>query len=152
MVEFAYRHGLRVSELVEFQRTDIRFNEKRLWVKRKKRGVAHFHSINGQEVRDLKRVIKEGGDSRYLFVTNRGGPFTTKAFEQMLKRAAARVDDLKGLRVHPHMLRHGRGHVLVNDGTDTRRIQEFLGHRSIQHTVRYTHLDEDKLEGLEECR
>ena len=43
-------------------------------------------------------------------------------------------------RVHPHMLRHACGYKLANDGVDTRSLQAYLGHRNIQHTVRYTEL------------
>ena len=43
-------------------------------------------------------------------------------------------------KVHPHMLRHATGYVLANKGTDTRTLQSYLGHRSIQSTVRYTEL------------
>jgi type 1 fimbriae regulatory protein FimB/type 1 fimbriae regulatory protein FimE len=42
--------------------------------------------------------------------------------------------------VHPHMLRHATGFKLANDGPDTRAIQLYLGHKNIQHTVRYTEL------------
>jgi type 1 fimbriae regulatory protein FimB len=42
------------------------------------------------------------------------------------------------LRVHPHQLRHGCGFALADQGADTRLIQDFLGHRNIQHTVLYT--------------
>ena len=57
----------------------------------------------------------------------------------MLKRAgeAAGFD----MKIHHHMLRHACGFKLANDGVDTRTIQAYLGHKSIQHTVRYTELD-----------
>ena len=42
--------------------------------------------------------------------------------------------------VHPHMLRHACGYQLANQGVDTRALQAYLGHRNIQHTVRYTEL------------
>ena len=45
-----------------------------------------------------------------------------------------------GLKIYPHMLRHAGGCALANAGHDTRAIQDWLGHRSIQHTVRYTEL------------
>ena len=44
------------------------------------------------------------------------------------------------IKVHPHMLRHACGFKLANDGVDTRALQAYLGHRNIQHTVRYTEL------------
>jgi type 1 fimbriae regulatory protein FimB/type 1 fimbriae regulatory protein FimE len=43
--------------------------------------------------------------------------------------------------VHPHMFRHAAGYKLANDGHDTRALQAYLGHKNIQHTVRYTELD-----------
>ncbi len=46
--------------------------------------------------------------------------------------------------VHPHMLRHACGFKLANDGHDTRAIQHYLGHKNIQHTVRYTELAPDR--------
>ena len=49
-------------------------------------------------------------------------------------------EKLGGIQVHAHMLRHGCGYALANAGHDTRAIQDWLGHRSIQHTVRYTEL------------
>ena len=56
----------------------------------------------------------------------------------MVERAARAADfDMK---IHPHMLRHSCGYKLANDGVDTRTIQGYLGHKSIQHTVRYTEL------------
>jgi integrase len=42
--------------------------------------------------------------------------------------------------IHPHMLRHGCGYALANAGHDTRALQAYLGHKNIQHTVRYTEL------------
>ncbi|MGB7934534.1 MAG: tyrosine-type recombinase/integrase [Gammaproteobacteria bacterium] len=50
--------------------------------------------------------------------------------------------------VHPHMLRHGCGFKLANDGHDTRAIQHYMGHRNIQHTVRYTELAADRFNGF----
>jgi site-specific recombinase XerD len=68
----------------------------------------------------------------------RGGPFTTDAANRLIKRIGERAGF--GFPVHCHMLRHGCGYALANAGHDTRAIQDWLGHRSIQHTVRYTEL------------
>ena len=46
--------------------------------------------------------------------------------------------------VHPHMLRHACGFKLANDGQDTRALQHYLGHKNIQHTVRYTELSRER--------
>ena len=48
------------------------------------------------------------------------------------------------LAIHPHMLRHACGFKLANDGHDTRALQHYLGHKNIQHTVRYTELNPDR--------
>jgi site-specific recombinase XerD len=50
--------------------------------------------------------------------------------------------------LHPHMLRHSCGYKLANDGVDTRTIQSYLGHKSIQHTVRYTELAPTRFKSL----
>jgi type 1 fimbriae regulatory protein FimB/type 1 fimbriae regulatory protein FimE len=73
-----------------------------------------------------------------VFVTERSAPFTTAGFARMMERAAESAD--VKLKVHPHMLRHACGFALSNAGHDTRAIQAYLGHRNIQHTVRYTEL------------
>ena len=52
-----------------------------------------------------------------------------------------------GCSVHPHMLRHACGFYLANKGMDTRAIQHYLGHRNMQHTVRYTQLDATRFVG-----
>jgi site-specific recombinase XerD len=73
--------------------------------------------------------------SPFVFVSERGGPFTTDSFNWMVKRAGQKAD--LPLQVHAHMLRHAAGYKLAGDGHDTRSIQDYLGHKNIQHTVRY---------------
>ena len=68
-----------------------------------------------------------------------------KAVNYLVAKAATAA----GLpHVHPHMLRHSCGYYLANKGTDTRTIQDYLGHRNIQHTVGYTKLAAARFEGL----
>ena len=77
-----------------------------------------------------------------MFVTERGGPLTTDTLRKMVQRAGASAR--LPFPVHPHMLRHACGFKLANEGHDTRAIQQYLGHRNIQHTVRYTELRADR--------
>src|SRR5438045_2041827 len=84
-------------------------------------------------------VGEQPASSRHVFLSERGAPISTAGFARMLTRTAD-VAGLADLNVHPHMLRHAAGYKLANDGTDTRAIQLYLGHRQIQHTVRYTQL------------
>jgi integrase len=76
--------------------------------------------------------------SPFVFVSERGATFSTAGFARMLERAAE-VAELK-IKVNPHMLRHACGFALANAGHDTRALQAYLGHKNIQHTVRYTEL------------
>ncbi len=69
-------------------------------------------------------------------MTERDGPMTPKAFHALFGRIGARAK--MPFPIHPHMLRHGCGYALANAGHDTRALQAWLGHRNIQHTVRYT--------------
>src|SRR6186997_1224844 len=74
----------------------------------------------------------------FVFTSERGSPFTTAGFARMVERAG--VEAKLGFPAHPHMLRHACGFALANKGHDTRALQAYLGHRKIQHTVRYTEL------------
>ena len=73
-----------------------------------------------------------------MFVSEREAPFSVSGFRRMIERAG-QAAGLK-IKAHPHMLRHACGYALANRGHDTRALQAYLGHRNIQHTVRYTEL------------
>jgi type 1 fimbriae regulatory protein FimB/type 1 fimbriae regulatory protein FimE len=139
MILVAYRHGLRVSELVDLRWDQIEFVSGSLHVRRVKRGTPSTHPILGDELRALRRLQREQEPkSSFVFTSERGSPFTTAGFARMVERAGAEAK--LGLKVHPHMLRHACGYALANRGHDTRALQAYLGHRNIQHTVRYTEL------------
>jgi type 1 fimbriae regulatory protein FimB/type 1 fimbriae regulatory protein FimE len=139
MVLVAYRHGLRVSELVDLRWDQIDFPTATLHVRRVKRGTPATHPIRGDEMRALRRLDREQEPrSPFVFTSERGAPFTTAGFARMVERAGE--DAGFSFKVHPHMLRHACGYKLANDGHDTRALQAYLGHRNIQHTVRYTEL------------
>ena len=138
LILIAFRHGLRVSELVALRWDMIDLKQGLLHVSRLKNGVSSTHPVRGPELRALRRLQRDYPDTPYLFVTERKGPLTTSTVRKLLARAGEHAEI--GLPVHPHMLRHSTGYKLANDGHDTRAIQHYLGHRNIQHTVRYTEL------------
>ena len=143
MILVAYRHGLRVSELVDLRWDQIDFNTATLHVRRAKKGTPSTHPILGDELRALRRLSREQDPkSPFVFTSERGAPFTTAGFARMVERAGA-VAKL-AFKAHPHMLRHACGFALANKGHDTRALQTYLGHRNIQHTVRYTELSPDR--------
>ena len=94
--------------------------------------------LRGPELRALRKLRRDYPETEYLFVTERGGPMTDSNVRKLVKRAGERAEI--GFPIHPHMLRHSAGYKLANDGQDTRAIQYYMGHRNIQHTVRYTEL------------
>jgi hypothetical protein len=86
----------------------------------------------------LQHAAAKSCKSPFVFTSERGSPFTTAGFARMVERAG--VEARLGFPAHPHMLRHACGFALANKGHDTRALQAYLGHRNIQHTVRYTEL------------
>jgi len=138
LILIAYRHGLRVSELVALRWDMVDLKQGLLHVSRLKNGVESVHPIRGPELRALRKLQREYPDTPYLFVTERKGPLTTSTVRKIIARAGEKAQI--GMPIHPHMLRHSTGYKLANDGHDTRAIQHYLGHKNIQHTVRYTEL------------
>jgi type 1 fimbriae regulatory protein FimE len=139
---FAYRHGLRVSELVALRWDQIDLEQGLLHVSRLKNGVPSTHPLRGPELRAVRRLRREQGTSPYVFTTERRGAMTDSSVRKIIARAGETAQ--LGFPVHPHMLRHACGFKLANEGHDTRAIQHYLGHRNIQHTVRYTELAADR--------
>jgi site-specific recombinase XerD len=134
----AYRHGLRVSELVSLRWDQIDLSQGLVHVARLKNGVASVHPLRGPELRALRRLQRKDASAAYVFVSERKAPLTPDAVRKIMARAGRQA----GIEfpIHPHMLRHATGYKLANDGHDTRAIQQYLGHRNIQHTTRYTEL------------
>jgi site-specific recombinase XerD len=139
MILVAYRHGLRASELVDLRWDQVDFKMATLHVRRVKQGTPSTHPVVGDELRALRRLQREQEPkSPFVFTSERGAPFSTAGFARMVERAG--VEAKLAFKAHPHMLRHACGFALANKGHDTRALQAYLGHKNIQHTVRYTEL------------
>lgn len=155
-----YRHGLRVSEATALRWLDLDLKRRTVHVHRLKGGRDAVHTLQRDEVEALERLRGGGGDpagsargadggkdgaggSEFVFVSRRGTPLSADMVQKLVREAGeeARL----GMRVFPHMLRHACGHALADRGLDTRRIQDFLGHQDIRHTVRYTELAPGRL-------
>lgn len=145
LILIAYRHALRVGELVALRWDQVDLTQGLLHVARIKNGSASTHPLRGPEIRALRRLKREG-EGNYVFTTERGGPLTTSTVRKLVARAGEAAGI--GFPIHPHMLRHAAGFKLANDGHDTRAIQHYLGHRNIQHTVRYTEMAPDRFKGF----
>ncbi len=141
LIMLAYRHGLRVTELVSLCWDQIDLGQALMHINRIKRGTPSVHPLRPPEIdalKELKRDVNKG----FVFCSERGGELSADAFRKIIARAGM----VAGLSfsVHPHMLRHACGYKLAQAGQDTRAIQHYLGHRNIQHTVRYTHLSAER--------
>lgn len=142
----SFRHGLRVTEAIELQRQDLDLDGGRLWVSRLKGGLSTSQPLQGDEIRALRAYLRSRSDNLpFLFLSSQGSSMTRQNAHYLVKQAGERA----GLgAVHPHMLRHSCGHVLADNGTDTRLLQDWLGHRDIRHTAHYSRTASKRFEGL----
>lgn len=93
----------------------------------------------------LGPLLKGKGPRDHVFISERGAPITRNGFAKML----ARLDvppDLAALDIHPHMLRHSAGYATVK--ADLQVAAAFLGHKRVENTLRYRHLDPERFVGL----
>ena len=139
LLQLLYDHGLRVSEALDLRVSSIDFAARTLYVERLKSGRSARHPIRAQAFDLLNDWVASGrlrGEDSRVFVSERGRVMTRQQVHYLVRR----YGQLAGLpiAVFPHMLRHGAGYALADRGVDTRLIQDYLGHRSIQSTVIYT--------------
>jgi integrase len=138
MILIAFRHGLRAIEICGLEWSQVEFGRNAaLHVRRAKNGKPSVHPLRGDELRAL-RELQRDAKTPFVFETERETGFTADAVNRLVKTIGQRAK--LPFPVHCHMLRHACGYALANKGHDTRAIQDWLGHRSIQHTVRYTEL------------
>lgn len=141
-----FRHGLRTAELVALKWQQVDLKAGYLDVHRAKRGNNAKHPLRGPELRALREVQREYPNSPYVFVSERRAPLSTRSIREIV----ARVGKLAKLSFapHPHQLRHACGYYLASQGHDTRAIQDYLGHKHIMHTVRYTAMAPQRFESF----
>jgi type 1 fimbriae regulatory protein FimB len=145
-----FRHGLRVSEACALQLDQVDIESRVLHVARLKKGLSTTHPLRPDELRAVKAWLTERAkmkpDTDAFFISERRAPLSRKTAWLAIRN----YGELAGLPVpaHPHMLRHGCGFALADQGADTRLIQDYLGHRNIQHTVIYTATNPARFERL----
>ncbi|HXB80673.1 MAG TPA: tyrosine-type recombinase/integrase [Bradyrhizobium sp.] len=143
MVTLCYRHALRASEVCELEWSQVSFDEGTLYVRRAKNGKPSTHPLRGDELRMLRKIkADQQPASSFVFTSERGGPFSPASFNWMVKRAGKNAN--LPFQVHAHMLRHSAGYKLANDNHNLRAIQDWMGHKQISHTTRYTELSPNK--------
>ncbi|EJF1949780.1 tyrosine-type recombinase/integrase [Salmonella enterica] len=155
LIMMAFLHGFRVSELLSLRLSDLDLHSRIVQVSRMKNGFSTVHPLVPREILAIKlwlrirqEVVEKSGnpDAGWLFITRTGGGLSRQQGYNIITRAGR----LAGLNIdaHPHMLRHACGYALADNGIDTRLIQDYLGHRNIRHTVRYTASSAARFDGI----
>lgn len=151
LIFWMYRRGWRVSEACSFSLQDVDLEARVVYVSRSKNGTPTTHPIAPDELRALKAWLKvregyTGADSSSVFLSERGEAFERQQVNYLLKKYGEKAGF--GFVPHPHMLRHACGYALANAGHDTRAIQTYMGHRSIQSTTIYTETNVGRFRGF----
>ena len=133
-----FRHGLRSIEAISLRWDNITFKTGHMHVHRAKNGRDSVHPIRGQELRWLRQLKRDYPDCPYVFTSERKSPLATRTVRGIVAKAGVKAE--LNIKVHSHMLRHACGHYLASKGHDTRALQDYLGHKNIHNTVRYTQL------------
>ena len=136
-----YSTGVRVSELVGLERSDVDFSQRQLKVtgKRNKQRIIPF----GEELlHDMKLYEEElqpltGQNNGPLFVDNKGQRLSTAQVRCIVEKYLSKVTLQK--KKSPHVLRHTFATVMLNNGADLEAVKELLGHESLATTEIYTH-------------
>ena len=131
-----FRHGLRAGEASLLKWDAVMFDERNVSITRLKGSESGIHRLQTDEIEALLQLKEQYPGNYHLFVGERDKKLTTGAIAKIMMRAGELAN--LPLPVHPHMLRHSCGYYLAEQGLPTRDIQEYLGHKNIQHTVRYT--------------
>ena len=152
LFEVLYATGLRVSELVGLQLTQINLQQGVLRVtgKGNKERLVPLgeEAINWLEkyLLHTRADLLKGQVTDALFVTSRGGAMTRQAFWYLIKRYAFQAEI--ATEISPHTLRHAFATHLLNHGADLRVVQMLLGHSDLSTTQIYTHVANERLKSM----
>lgn len=154
LIMMAFLHGFRASELLTLKVSDLDLRGRMLYVNRLKNGFSTVHPVLPSEAHAIGRWLRVRtkiterleSDPGWLFISRRGQYLSRQQFYNIISVTSKRAG--LPLTAHPHMLRHACGYALADNGVDTRLIQDYLGHRNIRHTVRYTASSSARFEGI----
>jgi integrase/recombinase XerD len=152
LLELMYASGLRVSEVVGLEVSDIDFDEGILRT-RGKGGKERIVPVGRQALGSIRGYLRSGRPAltknrpqRQLFVNFRGEKLTRQGLYKIVRKyaTAAGLAD----RMSPHTLRHSFATHLLAGGCDLRAVQEMLGHADVSTTQTYTHLSTERLKDV----
>ena len=145
-----FHHGLRVSEACRLLLSQADIESRILHIKRLKDGLSMTHPLQDEKLRVIKAWLADHArmkpDTGAFFISEWRSPLSRKTTWLTIRNYGRRAR--LPVEAHPHMLRHACGYKLANDGHDTRALQHYLGHKNIQHTVRYTEMAPDRFKNF----
>src|SRR5690606_5294224 len=149
LLELLYATGMRVSECVGLELTDIDFhyNIVRVMGKGRKERIIPFgqyaHDALMRYIDQVRPALMKKENHQKVFVNMRGGELTARGVRYILSEM---IDNASmHTKIYPHMLRHTFATHLLNNGADMRTVQELLGHANLSSTQIYTHVTKEAL-------
>lgn len=148
MALLTWRHGFRACEICDLRLSDLDLTARTIYCRRRKNSNPSLHPLMADEIRALASWLRKRPDDAgdLVFVTERDGALSPNTFWRLVRDAGRRAGF--AFPVYAHMLRHSCGFQLANRGRDLRLIQDYLGHRYVQNTVRYTRVNPGRFSGL----
>lgn len=152
LILLGFRHGMRISELLGLRYQDMDLQAGRINVQRLKNGFSTIHPLMPDELQAIhnwtrvRSTWRGGSSTDAVFLSRKGGALSRQQAYRIIRDAGEQADIATSTT--PHMLRHACGYELAERGADTRLIQDYLGHRNIRHTVRYTASNAARFIGL----
>lgn len=141
LIWMCFIHGCRVSEIRHWKLSDMDLHNNSIYIRRLKNGFSTTHPLYSCEKIFINNWLAvrqryRNSESDWFFLSQKGTPLSRQRIHVLISHYSQKA----GLNIvaHPHMLRHACGFSLADKGMDTRLIQDYLGHRNIQHTVLYT--------------
>ncbi len=146
MLKLCYGMGLRVSEIVNLKVTDIDSKNMQVFVARAKGKKDRYANLPESLLEQLREYYKEYSPKIYIFEGQYGEAYSTRSAQQVFANAMkkAKINKVVGI----HGLRHSFATHLMEAGTDTKFIQELLGHNDIKTTMRYVHVTNRSIKNI----
>jgi type 1 fimbriae regulatory protein FimB/type 1 fimbriae regulatory protein FimE len=144
-IQFAFRHGLRATELIHFKWNQLYPKEGRVWIERAKGGISGFHPLWGDEIRAFNHLYPRGYSTVYCFASERKGPLSYRNWQYIVKKTGAEL----GWDISSHILRHSCGFHLGSQNFNIRFMQLYLGHTKMRSTEVYAHVQPDQFREIQ---
>lgn len=147
ILELFYATGIRISELIELQTSNISLHEQTIKVlgKRNKERIIPLSNKTGEQLSIYLKMRKDSGfdAAQYLFITSKGKKLYQRLVYRIVNKYLGQITTLN--RKSPHILRHTFATHMLNHGADLNAVKEFLGHANLAATQVYTHNTIEKL-------